>query len=143
MRSKRLTSEDGAIVGDGGFKAFGVNAPLWELTLLLTSPRTADAGDASQDISQSSTEDVALVSGHPQRLLDGVGEAVAGEAEVLEHSGSWVVFSMRDPAPRYWYTTIIISNYVQEVNEGGGITFSFSSELRTSPTRAASTIPAK
>ena len=117
MRSKRLTSEDGAIVGDGGFKAFGVNAPLWELTLLLTSPRTADAGDASQDISQSSTEDVALVSGHPQRLLDGVGEAVAGEAEVLEH----------------------------DYDKGGKPVGSNNSsqDLRTSPIRAASTIPAK
>ncbi len=46
-----------------------------------------ETGDASQDISQSTTEDVALVSGHLQRLLDGVGESVAGESEVLEHDG--------------------------------------------------------
>ena len=94
VRGKRLASEDGAIVGDGGFKAFGINALLWKLTLLLALARTVDAGDASQDISQSSTEDVALVSGHLQRLLDSVGEAVAGKAEVWEHGGVGVTFSL-------------------------------------------------
>ena len=71
-----------------GFKAFGVNAPLWELTLLLAPPRTADAGDVPQGISQSAAEDVALVSGHLQWLLDGVCEEVLCKTEVGEHSGS-------------------------------------------------------
>ena len=95
MWSKRLTSEDGAIVGDGGFKAFGVNAPLWELTLLLAPPRTADAGDVPQGISQSAAEDVALTSGHLQWFLDGVGEAVTGEAEVWEHGGGFIFLCHR------------------------------------------------
>ena len=117
VRGKRLASEDGAVVRDGGFKAFGVNAPLWELTLLLAPPRTADAGDVPQGISQSAAEDVALVSGHRQWLLDSVGEAVAGEAEVLEHG------------------------YEQGRKEGGINNFLQDSSNR--PTRAASTMPAK
>ena len=39
----------------------------------------------SQDVSESAAEDVAFVGGHLQRFLDGIGEAVAREAEVLEH----------------------------------------------------------
>jgi hypothetical protein len=46
MRRKRLASEERAIIGYWGFKAFGVNALLWELALFLALPRTPDAGDA-------------------------------------------------------------------------------------------------
>ena len=85
MRGKRLASEEGAVVGDGGFKAFGINAFLRELALFLALTRRADAGDAAEDIAESAAEDVALVLRHPQRFTDGVGEPVACEAEVLEH----------------------------------------------------------
>ena len=39
----------------------------------------------SEDVSEPAAEDVAFIGGHLQRFLDGVGEAVACEAEVLEH----------------------------------------------------------
>ncbi len=46
VRGERLASEERTIIGYWGFKAFGVNALLWELALFLTLPRTPDAGDA-------------------------------------------------------------------------------------------------
>ena len=49
---------------------------------------TADAGDVSEEVSESAAEDVAFVCWHPQRFLSGVCESVAGEAEVLEHGGN-------------------------------------------------------
>ena len=85
---KRLASEDGTVFGDGGFKALGIHALTRKLTLIAASPLIADAGDFAQDVSQLAAEDVAFVSRHRQRLLDGVGEAVACEAEVGEHGGN-------------------------------------------------------
>ena len=41
----------------------------------------------SEDVSEPAAEDVAFIGRHLQRFLDGVGEAVACEAEVLEHGG--------------------------------------------------------
>ena len=91
VRGERLASEEGTIIGYWGFKAFGVNALLRELALLLALPRTPDAGDAPQDIPQPAAEDVAFVFWHLQRLLDGVGESVSCESEVLEHHGSGAI----------------------------------------------------
>ena len=85
MWGKRLTSEDGTVVGHGGFKALGIHALSGKLTLIAASPLITDAGDFAQEISQLAAEDVAFVSRHRQRFLDSVGEAVACEAEVVEH----------------------------------------------------------
>ena len=85
MRGKRLASEDGAIVGNGGFKAFGVDALPRKPTLVVAFPSIADARNFSQEVSEPAAEDVAFVSGHLQRFLDGVGEAVVGETKVGEH----------------------------------------------------------
>ena len=117
MWGKGLASEDGTVVGDGGFKALGIYALPRELALIAASALIADAGDFAQDVSQLAAEDVAFVSGYRQRFLDGVGEAVAGETEVWEHG----------------------------YGQGGRSVGSNSSlsELRTNPTRAASIIPAK
>ena len=82
MRGKRLASEHRTIVGDGGFKAFGVNALPRELTPIVAFPPSADACDFSQEVSEPAAEDVAFVSGQLQRFTNGVGEVVAGEAEV-------------------------------------------------------------
>ena len=43
------------------------------------------AGDATQDVAEPAAEDIALVFGHLQGLLDAVREAVAGEAKGWEH----------------------------------------------------------
>ena len=86
MRGKRLASEDRAIVKDGGFKAFGVDALPRKPTLVVAFSLIADTGDFSQEVSEPAAEDVAFVSGHLQRFTDGVGEAVAGETEVWEHN---------------------------------------------------------
>ena len=51
------------------------------LTLLLGP----NAGGLPEDVPESAAEDVAFVGGHLERFLDGIGEAVAREAEVLEH----------------------------------------------------------
>ena len=85
MRCEGLTAEDGTAVGYRRFKAFGVDAPVWELTLCLTLGFTTDAGDVAEEIPESAAEDVAFVFWHLQGFLDGIGEAVACEAEVLEH----------------------------------------------------------
>ena len=117
MWGKRLPSEEGTIVGDRGFKAFGIDTFLREPALFRALIRIADAGDAAEDIAKCTPEDVAFVSGHLQGLLDGVGEAVVGEVEVWEH------------------------DYGQDgrlVGSNGSL-----SELRTNPTRAASIMPAK
>ena len=63
----------------------GIHALPGKLTLIAATPLITDAGDASQGIPQLAAEDVAFVLGHRQRLLDDVGEAVVGEAEVWEH----------------------------------------------------------
>ena len=86
MWGKRLASEDGTVVGDGGFQALGIHALTRELALIAASALIVDAGDFAQEGSQLAAEDVAFVSRHRQRFLDGVGEAVAGEAEVWEHN---------------------------------------------------------
>ena len=117
MRGKRLPSEDGTVFGDGGFKALGIHALPGKLTLIAASPSIADAGDFAQEVSQLAAEDVAFVLWHRQRFLDDVGEAVAGEAEVWEHD--------------YERT---------DKSVGGNNSLQ---DLRTSPTRAASMIPAK
>ena len=64
VRSKRLTSKDGAIVGDWSFKAFGIDAFLWELALFRALLGIADAGAPAKDIAECAAEDVAFVSGH-------------------------------------------------------------------------------
>lgn len=87
MRCERLSTEHRAIVRDRRFKAFGVDASVWKLTPFFALLFTADAGDVAKDVSESAAEDVAFVVRHLQRFLDGVGEAVACEAEVLEHGG--------------------------------------------------------
>ena len=87
MRCKGLTSEDGAVRWHWGFKAFGVDTPIGVLTLFLALFRPSDAGDVAKEISESAAEDVAFVVWHLQRFMDGVGEAVASESEVLEHGG--------------------------------------------------------
>ena len=83
MRCEGLPAEHGTVVGDWGFKASGVDTPVWELTLLLTLLFTADTRNIPQDITESAAEDVAFVGWHLQRFLDGVGEAVLCESEVL------------------------------------------------------------
>ena len=86
MRCEGLAAEHRAVVWDGCFKAFGVDAAVGGLTLFLTRCLCpADAGDVSEDVSESAAEDVAFVGWHLERLLDGIGEAVARKAEVLEH----------------------------------------------------------
>ena len=85
MRGKRLASEDGAVVGHGGFKALGIHALPRELTLIAASALITDTGDFAQEVSQLAAEDVAFVARHRQRFTDGVGEAVSCEAEVWEH----------------------------------------------------------
>ena len=86
VRCERLAAEHRTVGGDGGFKAFGVDAPIGELTLFLARVLcAADAGDVAEDVSEPTAEDVAFVGWHLQRFLDGIGEAVAREAEVLEH----------------------------------------------------------
>ncbi len=104
MRGKWLASEHRAIVGDGGFKAFGVDALPRELAPIVAFPPSTDAGDFSQEVSEPAAEDVALVSGHLQRFLDGVGEAVAREAEVWEHGFllSALLLSFASALPNLW-----------------------------------------
>ena len=88
MRCEGLAAEERAVVWYRCFKALGVNAPVWELTLFCARFfRLADASDVAQDVSESAAEDVAFVVWHLQRFLDSIGEAVACEAEVLEHYG--------------------------------------------------------
>ena len=89
VRCERLTAEYRAVGGDGCFKAFGVDAAVRELALFLTRVLcAADAGDVAEDVSEPAAEDVAFVGWHLQRFLDGIGEAVACEAEVFEHDFS-------------------------------------------------------
>ena len=86
VRCERLAAEHRTVVWNGCFKAFGVNTAVGELTLFLARVLcAADAGDVAEDVSEPAAEDVAFVGRHLQRFLDGVGEAVACEAEVLEH----------------------------------------------------------
>ena len=75
----------------GCFKAFEVDAPIWELTPGLTFLCRADARNVSQRISEPTAEDIAFVPWHLQRFLDGIGEAVACKSEVLKHAKSRVV----------------------------------------------------
>ena len=92
MRCERLPAEHWTVVWDRGFKAFGVDASVWGLTFFLTRVLcAADAGDVAEDVSETAAEDVAFVGRHLQWFLDGVGEAVACEAEVLEHYGSGLI----------------------------------------------------
>ena len=117
MWGKRLSSEDGTVFGDGGFKALGIHALPGKLTLIAATPLIVDAGDFAQEVSQLAAEDVTFVLWHRQRFTDGVGEAVVGEAEVWEHG------------------------YGQGRPEGG--INNFLQEVSNRPTKAASTIPAK
>ena len=80
MRSKGLTSEDRTVGRDWRFKASGVDAFVWEMTVFLALLVTADAGNIAQDVPESAAEDIAFKLWHLQRFLDGVGEAVAREA---------------------------------------------------------------
>ena len=85
VRCEGLSAEHRTVVGDWGFKAFGVDASVWELALLFAHDccSLADTRDVPQDVSESAAEDVAFVVWHLQRFLDGVCEAVLCEAEVL------------------------------------------------------------
>ncbi len=85
MRREGLSSEHRTVVWHGGFKAFGVDASIWKHTLFFALRFAADAGDVSEDVSESAAEDVAFICWHLQRFLSGVCELVACEAEVLEH----------------------------------------------------------
>ena len=87
MRRKRLTAEDRAILRHRRFKALGINASVGELAHCLARICIANTSDVSKRISKSTAEGVAFVLGESQRFLDGVSEAVAGKAEVLEHGG--------------------------------------------------------
>lgn len=53
------------------------------MCIFLTYPRCHDGRDMRLYISESAAEDVAFVGWHFERFLDGVGELIAGEAEVL------------------------------------------------------------
>ena len=86
VRCEGLSTEHRAVVWYWGFKAFGVDAPVWELTLFFALLLTADTRNVPQDVSESAAEDVAFVVWHLQRFLDGIGESVACESEVLEHA---------------------------------------------------------
>ena len=86
MRCEGLSSEHRTIVWNRGFEAFGVDAFLGILTFFLARFFcVADAGDVSEQVSESASEDVAFVRWHLEGFLDGVGEAVVGELEVFEH----------------------------------------------------------
>ena len=88
MRCERLAAEHRTIGGNWAFKTFGVDAAIWELTLFLARVLcAADAGDVPKDVSKPAAEDVAFGGWYLQRFLDGVGEAVLCEAEVLKHGG--------------------------------------------------------
>ena len=90
VRRERLTSEDGTVFWHGCFKALGVDAFIRKFTILLTLPVPTNASDLSEDISEPASKDVAFIGRHPERFLDGIGEAVSGESEVLEHGFSMV-----------------------------------------------------
>ena len=86
VRCERLAAEHRTVVWNGCFKALGVDAAVGELTFFLARFfRVVNTSDIAEDVSEPAAEDVAFVGRHPQRFLDGVGEAVACEAEVLEH----------------------------------------------------------
>lgn len=87
MRRKRLTAEERAIVRHRRFKTFGVDASVGELALCIACLCIADAGDVAERVSELAAEGVALILRESQRFMDGIGEAVACESEVLEHGG--------------------------------------------------------
>ena len=122
MRCERLAAEHRTVVWNWGFKAFGVDAPVGELTLFLARVLcAADAGDVAEDVSEPAAEDVTFGGRHLQRFFDGIGEAVLCKAEVLKHG------------------------YEQGSKSVGSNNSSSFLALgpRTNPIRAASTIPAK
>ena len=80
-----LTPEHGTIIGDWRFKAFGVDTSIGKLALRLAVFRATDTCNVAQYIAEPAPEDVAFVLWHLQRFLDGIGESVACESEVLEH----------------------------------------------------------
>lgn len=87
VRCERLSSEDRAIVGYGGFKALRVDALRWVFAAVSTFLFLSDAGDVAECVSESASEDVGFIGWHPQWFLDGIRESVLGEFEVLEHGG--------------------------------------------------------
>ena len=87
VRRERLSSEDRAIVGYGGFKALRVDALRWVFAAVSTFLFLSDAGDVAECVSESASEDVGFIGWHPQWFLDGIRESVLGEFEVLEHGG--------------------------------------------------------
>ena len=89
VRRKRLTAEERAIVRHRGFKTSGVDTSVGELALCIACLCIADAGDVAECISELAAEGIAFILWEPQRLMDGIGEAVASKAEVLEHGGIW------------------------------------------------------
>ena len=58
-----------------------------EIGILLATSYITDAGDVTEQVSETATEDVAFVVRHLQQFSDVIGEAVLCESEVLEHSG--------------------------------------------------------
>ena len=85
VRCERLSSEDGAVFWHGCFKAFGVDALVREFTLLFALSVPTHASDVSEDIAEPAAEDIAFIGRHRERFLDGIGEAVSGETEILKH----------------------------------------------------------
>ena len=85
MRCKGLTAEHWTIGGNGCFKAFGVEASVWELTVFFALLLPSDTRNIAQDVPKPTAKDVAFVAWHLQRFLDGIGEAISGKSEVLEH----------------------------------------------------------
>ena len=117
MRRKGLAPEHRTIFRDRCFKTFGVDASLWEFTMFFALLCTPDTRNIAQDISETSSEDVAFIAWHLQWFLDSIGEAIARKSEVLEHG------------------------YEQDGKPVGNN--SSSQDFWTIPIRAASTMPAK
>lgn len=116
MRCKRLTAKDRTIIWNGGFKALGVDASIWELTVCFALLVASDTGDVAQDISESTAEDVALVVWHLQGFFDGIGEAVACETEVFEHGVGFDLLdakfsSMDYDLPQALCHSVVVSKY--------------------------------
>ena len=85
MRCEGLTPEHRTVIGDWRFKAFGIDTSIGKLALRLAVFRATDTCNVAQHIAEPAPENVAFVLWHLQRFLDGVGEAIAREAEVFEH----------------------------------------------------------
>ena len=65
------------------------SAPYHRLSTCIALFCIANVSDMSERVSELAAEGVAFVLREPQRFMDGIGEAVACESEVLEHGGIW------------------------------------------------------